>query len=274
MLQLKRLVERGVSPNELRQILEQLRALARSALPPPLARPPSRPAVAPPFYGQQPPFPPQHAAPSRPYSQLPPPSTFSQPPPQVAVVSAQVPPVSVPVIPANLESLVASLVNAGVLTGTGSSKPSAAPGTSTPEVAPPSSESEDFSEARTISARDYRSSVLAVPINLNAADLARLVDVPYQLSYHSTYPLRARPRIVELLYERQASQCRQCGLRFADTKLGKKEMDNHLDMHFRQNSKVDKGRGHSRSWYTGLEVCQTYSVLHRFTHIVFLGLVT
>jgi hypothetical protein len=32
-----------------------------------------------------------------------------------------------------------------------------------------------------------------------------------------------------------------------ETKLGRQKMDDHLDMHFRQNSKVYQGRGHSRS---------------------------
>lgn len=33
-------------------------------------------------------------------------------------------------------------------------------------------------------------------------------------------------------------------------------MDDHLDMHFRQNRKVNQnqGRGHSRSWFVSLEV--------------------
>ena len=38
-------------------------------------------------------------------------------------------------------------------------------------------------------------------------------------------------------------------------------MDDHLDMHFRQNRKANQniGRGHSRSWFIGIEV----SVIHR-----------
>lgn len=33
-------------------------------------------------------------------------------------------------------------------------------------------------------------------------------------------------------------------------------MDDHLDMHFMQNSRNDQvgGRGHSRSWFVGFEV--------------------
>jgi len=66
--------------------------------------------------------------------------------------------------------------------------------------------------------------------------------------------VRTKPRVVDYLYDRQASQCKQCGVRFADTTLGKKQMDDHLDMHFRQNSKLEQGRGQSRSWYISLDV--------------------
>lgn len=33
-------------------------------------------------------------------------------------------------------------------------------------------------------------------------------------------------------------------------------MEDHLDMHFRQNRKASQnvGRGHSRSWFVGVEV--------------------
>jgi hypothetical protein len=63
-------------------------------------------------------------------------------------------------------------------------------------------------------------------------------------------------RIVELLYDRQGLQCKQCGVRFADTPLGKKNQDDHLDMHFRQNRKANENidRGHNRSWFVGLDV--------------------
>ncbi|KAI5981796.1 hypothetical protein EDC04DRAFT_2617150 [Pisolithus marmoratus] len=51
-------------------------------------------------------------------------------------------------------------------------------------------------------------------------------------------------------------QCKQCGLRFSDDLSGKKWMDNHLDMHFRQNSGVRQnvGCGHSRCWFIFLEM--------------------
>jgi hypothetical protein len=70
------------------------------------------------------------------------------------------------------------------------------------------------------------------------------------------YSIRRTPRIIEFLYDRLSSQCKQCGIRFPDTNEGKKTMDDHLDMHFRQNRKANQniGRGHSRSWFIGIEV--------------------
>lgn len=67
---------------------------------------------------------------------------------------------------------------------------------------------------------------------------------------------RHRPNIVHFLYGRMAVQCKQCGLRFSDTAQGKGAMQEHLDMHFRQNRKASQsvGRGHSRSWFLGAEV--------------------
>lgn len=43
-------------------------------------------------------------------------------------------------------------------------------------------------------------------------------------------------------------------------------MEEHLDMHFRQNRKASQGvgRGHSRSWFIGIEVriLHSLSALH------------
>jgi len=64
---------------------------------------------------------------------------------------------------------------------------------------------------------------------------------------------------VHFLYDRMPVQCKQCGLRFSDTAQGKRAMQEHLDMHFRQNRKASQsvGRGHSRSWFLGAEVSNT-----------------
>ena len=48
-------------------------------------------------------------------------------------------------------------------------------------------------------------------------------------------------------------------------------MDDHLDMHFRQNRKANQniGRGHSRSWFIGIEVRirRLMSLFRRFKRI-------
>ncbi len=71
---------------------------------------------------------------------------------------------------------------------------------------------------------------------------------------------RQRPQFVPFLYERQSLQCKQCGIRFVDGPTGKKKMEEHLDMHFRQNRRAQQniGRGHSRNWFVGLDVRLSY----------------
>lgn len=70
------------------------------------------------------------------------------------------------------------------------------------------------------------------------------------------YIHRMHSPIRDLLYSKLSSQCKQCGIRFADTPAGKDSMQEHLDMHFRQNRKANQnlGRGHSRSWFVAVEV--------------------
>ena len=67
---------------------------------------------------------------------------------------------------------------------------------------------------------------------------------------------RQTPRFIPMLYERQSLQCKQCAMRFAGSNHGKKRLQDHLDMHFKQNSRsiAVVGRGHSRSWFVGLDV--------------------
>ena len=50
-------------------------------------------------------------------------------------------------------------------------------------------------------------------------------------------------------------------------------MDDHLDIHFRQNRKANQniGRGHSRSWFIGIEVTRVrirlMSLFRRFKRV-------
>jgi len=59
-----------------------------------------------------------------------------------------------------------------------------------------------------------------------------------------------------MMYEDLPLKCKQCARRFADNKVGRKARDDHLDSHFRQNKRASQalGRGHSRSWFVGIEV--------------------
>ena len=68
---------------------------------------------------------------------------------------------------------------------------------------------------------------------------------------------RQRPPVTRFLYENLPSQCKQCGIRFLGDAVGKKKMQDHLDMHFNQNRKASQavGRGYSRSWFVGIDVC-------------------
>ncbi|KAJ3976260.1 hypothetical protein EV361DRAFT_884517 [Lentinula raphanica] len=247
--QLRKIVEAGVSQNDLQQILNQLRNLMRSnaqqaSLPPP---PPvssqawssnSYPAPAP-----LPPLPPSNA--------VPPPTTFNQTPsyslptfkpvdaPSVnpTAISAPSPvPVAAAAGPStqtpDFTSLLSSLLKAGVVADPTSI---AADATAHDDSAVPTSATVD--EARE-TARAYRKSILTHSMQLTAAAITK-----------------SRPPINDLLYERLGAQCKQCGIRFLDTADGKKDLEDHLDMHFRQNLKANQniGRGHSRSWFLGAE---------------------
>ncbi|KAK9476402.1 hypothetical protein V1514DRAFT_183383 [Lipomyces japonicus] len=59
-----------------------------------------------------------------------------------------------------------------------------------------------------------------------------------------------RSDLSALLYDSLPLQCSTCGRRFADTERDRKIRDAHLDWHFRVNKKLrDDVRGQSRSWY-------------------------
>jgi hypothetical protein len=80
---------------------------------------------------------------------------------------------------------------------------------------------------------------------------------------------RQSPHLVSFLYDRRMPQCKQCGLRISQEGGGQQKMDDHLDMHFMQNSRNDQnaGRGHSRSWFVGFEVSMKFNCLHAIRYI-------
>ena len=167
-----------------------------------------------------------------------------------------------------------SSVKAGVVSS------SSTPNNSTPrgagashEKRSPTPETIDLSrEAK----RQYRTAILSQKVKLTSSDILRSVNnESSRLPCMLTLDFRTRPQIVDFLYHRLSSQCKQCGVRFSGTPAGKKEMNDHLDMHFRQNRKADQniGRGHSRSWFTGIEVSLIYHSSYKtITNIGSVGL--
>lgn len=250
--------------------MAQLRALATTATP---AMPPPAPAPAPahyasaPSYAPPPPMPaapppaPQHSYAQHSYS-VPPEqpkveqidlSRFltSQPAPTASTSTAA--PVS------DITNLFNALVKAGVV--------------GTPTNAGATSKSEErvhsFDPQRE-AVRAYRKSVLSHKIKLTSSDITRYVTLFARRVEISllTSSIRQRPPIVNLLYQNLPTQCKQCAVRFPGDTRGKKLLEDHLDMHFRQNRKASQaiGRGHSRSWFVTLEVCVVPTSQHRIAY--------
>ncbi|KAJ3810118.1 hypothetical protein F5876DRAFT_89055 [Lentinula aff. lateritia] len=246
--QLRKMVEAGVSQNDLQQILNQLRTLMRSNVQSSTSPPP------PPVHSQQWST---TAYPATPASiPLPPPAavpvTFNATPayplPNLksetyvsANLSSGTAPTPIPTIAMagsstqtpDFAGLLSSLMKAGVVTA--NSTPIGAGATahddSTADILEAVNQSRE-------TARAYRKSVLSHSVQLTAAAITK-----------------TRPPIYDLLYEQLGAQCKQCGIRFLDTAEGKKALEDHLDMHFRQNLKANQniGRGHSRSWFISVE---------------------
>ncbi|KAI0719620.1 hypothetical protein C8T65DRAFT_635929 [Cerioporus squamosus] len=237
--QLRTLVQTGVSQGELGQILTQLRTLTTSPAssappppPPPTALP--QPYPTPQSYSPPPSGPAASAAPSPAYpSQQSYPTSFDQPKVEpvdlsrlLASATASMPSTSTaPPVP-DIANLFSALVKAGVV-----------PGTTGPNVAKAEETSAPVDPARE-AARAYRQFIRSHKVKLTSSDITR-----------------QRAPITEMLYNRLPTQCKQCSARFTDSSVGKKQFEDHLDMHFRQNRKASQavGRGHSRSWFITME---------------------
>ncbi|CDO71284.1 hypothetical protein BN946_scf184908.g41 [Trametes cinnabarina] len=244
--QLRALVQVGVSQEELKQILAQLRSLSASS--PPASVPVPAPPLyaAPPAFAPPPPLSAGSAAPLPSYSQHP---SYPVPSEQVkaepidmsrfmtaqqtqqasASLTSAAPPVS------DITNLFNALVKAGVVpsSGTPSGTPKGAGASSQPEAQP-----QVVEDAARDSRHDYRKLMLSYKVKLTSTDI-----------------IRQRPPIVNLLYDSLPTQCKQCGVRFPSSTSGKKQFEDHLDMHFRQNRKASQavGRGYSRSWFISLD---------------------
>ncbi|KAI0832354.1 hypothetical protein BC628DRAFT_1346325 [Trametes gibbosa] len=242
--QLRSLVQVGVSQEELRQILTQLRTLATPAAPAAPQHPPPAPVTAPSHYtaasayASPPPMPTPATQPSQPsYQQH---SSYAVPPQQpkaesidmsrflapqsTSASSTLAPPVG------DITNLFNALVKAGVVPSSRSTIGAGATAKHEEQAQPETPERDGGSA--------YWKSVLSHKVKLTGSDI-----------------MRQRPPIVNLLYSNVPTQCKQCGVRFPGGAAGKQQLDDHLDMHFRQNRKASQaiGRGHSRSWFVSLE---------------------
>ncbi|PFH52818.1 hypothetical protein AMATHDRAFT_172853, partial [Amanita thiersii Skay4041] len=238
--QLRKLVETGVSQEELQQILGQLRALVRHVSPPGNTQASST------WHTQYPT--PSYPLPSVPsssgqrlYHQ--PVNSYSgthviKPEQDCSIIGpAASTSSSAPNMPApqeNIANLLSTLLKAGVVSVTG---------TPTGARSPYKDGQKDIEQSEAVdleneSLRKYRKSILSQKIQLTSLDISR-----------------KRSKIIDFLYGQLNTQCKQCGIRFAETVDGKKKLEDHLDMHFRQNRKAiqNVGRGHSRSWFVGTE---------------------
>jgi pre-mRNA cleavage complex 2 protein Pcf11 len=155
MSQLRKLVEAGVSQNELRQILTQLRNIVKNSTPASVPQP-TLPSVH--NWSSQPPFPPHFQGVS-----------LSQAYPQVdsaASTAANVNSSTPMPPPANVANILSSLLKAGVLS---TSQISATVESSANE----NETSTESKETKDEVFDEYRSAILSVNVGLNTLDLAK-----------------------------------------------------------------------------------------------------
>lgn len=155
----------------------------------------------------------------------------------------------------NISNLFSALLKAGVVSAGGT--PTGAGATAKENTPPPV-------EPSKLDRREYRKVILGNKVRLTSNDIIKYVSTP-KPSSTTNLPngSRQRPSVHYFLYERLPGQCKQCGMRFSDGVSGKKQMEDHLDMHFRQNRKASQstGRGHSRGWFVTVEVRFTCRIL-------------
>ncbi|KIJ56625.1 hypothetical protein M422DRAFT_22777 [Sphaerobolus stellatus SS14] len=149
---------------------------------------------------------------------------------QSAVASAPPPAVStLPTSTPDIANLFNSLVQAGIVSGTATANANSVNSNSVPSAQPADPSKEERQE--------YERNIINMTISLTTADISR-----------------QNTGVIPFLYQRMPLQCKQCAIRFHEGAIGKKQMEEHLDMHFRQNRKASEnvGRGHNRSWFVGV----------------------
>ena len=181
---------------------------------------------------------------------------------------------------ANLQisSILSSLMKSGLVSAIDTSSDSKVPPTEQEpkeELEPPVPAAEDLTAIRD-ARMDYHKRILAERSEtLNVENDMYAFDLTQRTNQSQTRFLSDDPTNVSFfLYDYLPLQCQQRGIRFLDTILGKKQLEEHLDLHFRQNHKLSQnpGRGHDRSWFTSVEV--TFDTIDDFfflTHLPGLG---
>jgi pre-mRNA cleavage complex 2 protein Pcf11 len=105
---------------------------------------------------------------------------------------------------------------------------------------------------------NYRKRILSEKMEANLVENSVYVHLFIVAALSLIDQFRDDPHVPvpNLLYDYHSLQCQQCGIRYLDTTLGKKQLEDHLDLHFKQNRKLNQslGRGHDRSWFTSVEV--------------------
>ncbi|KAF7776009.1 hypothetical protein Agabi119p4_4402 [Agaricus bisporus var. burnettii] len=239
LLQLRSLVEAGVSQEELTQILTQLRGMIRSsaAQPPVPSQPqwsvPQLPSPAPNTYPSVPTgFPSVSSA----FPAAKTEATQSILPPASVSTSST----SVDTAQLNITNILSSLMKSGLVSSSAEDPTALKTESVESEEAKSASSSMEDMNAIKEAQVDYRKRILAEKMEAHLVENS--LDDP-----HVPIP--------DLLYDYLSLQCQQCGMRYPDTTLGKKRLEDHLDLHFKQNRKLNQsfGRGHDRSWFTSVE---------------------
>lgn len=155
-------------------------------------------------------------------------------------------------LPVNVSSLFNKILQTGVLSASASSTPTGAGATA---------QGEDFVAAPEFpqeSSEIYEESVLASASRLTSVDILKYVsDLEHLFVVTDVHFCRQQPPIIKFLYDDLSSQCKQCAVRFGGDAAGKKKLQDHLDVHFRQNRDASQaqGRGYGRMWFAGIDVC-------------------
>lgn len=242
----------NVSPQELGQIMQQLRDMSSASQtplqpppPPPLAQStmlPPRPVYPPPaetYRSYQAPMPtnsnpyPTMAQNSQydNYRSTPPPriSTPTYPTPPMAHTTlapvASYPPAPTSALPANIADILRNLGASGLVSARGTPDPV------------------HVEKPRT-ALDDYEDMILNLDLKLTMHDINKWVTPPVYLTDF-------RPNSLPLAH--LPERCKQCGVRFAE---GAEKMQAHMDWHFRRNRKEreSEGRGAHRRWLPRAEV--------------------